>query len=473
MDDRKIVEMLHQARPEPPEDFAARIDRELVRLQSGKDAEKMRRKLPMAALVAIALAILTAFGAIAATVAGNLLKDKLSAGGAGDAAEQVKDVHAEQAEAGFGFAVEQCYWEGGTLCLSYTATVPVDGQYYLLGLEMPKLNGERLHGEGYYVDDELSGYLMLMGGEHMTTRVEIRRMTAYANQVKDAGNQLTLRASFLTPNRPIKWVNAEQYQRLMGEGAFTDMLPEDGFFYVNSEEAEPVLGLAELKPVQDQWLQQWLQTDETERLSAEALDGLGLATVQQSFEVTVDVDDARYDGPVYKGLEARELEFEGFSVAVGQFELSHLNCGMALTVTPGDGVAPEDVPVDFALYLLDGTPLISEGKGWTSFAWWNGTAFHVHCDGTGVLAIGGAESFLLTPLYYDPASDAYRPDLENAVAIHPTEAQFEDRPDAVWATARGNYYHSDRYCMGMEGAEEISRADAEAQGKQPCLVCVG
>lgn len=469
MNEREIIEMLRETRPEPPAGFDGRIDRELIRLQSEKEAERMKRKLPMAALVAIIIAILAAFGAIAATVAGNLLKEMLNAGGAGDVAEKVQDVHAEQTGDGFGFTVEQCYWEGDTLCLSYTATVPEDGQHYLLGLEMPKLNGERLHGEGCYIDDELSGYLMLMGGSHMSTRVGIRRMTAYANQVREAGNRLTVRACFMTPNRLVKWVNAEQYQRLLGEGEFTDLLPEDGFFYINSEEPEPVLGLAELKPVQARWSEQ----DEPELLDAGALEEMGIVTLQKSFEITVDVDDARYEGSVYKGLEQRRLQFEGFTVEVTRFELSHLNCSMSLTVTPGEGVDPTAVPADFALYLPDGTPLISRGRGFTSFAWWNGTACHVRCEGVGVLAIGGAKSFLLTPMRYDAATDACEPDLENASPITPTEAQFEDRPEAVWATSRGNYYHSDRYCMGMEGAEETTVESAEAAGKQPCPVCVG
>lgn len=469
MNDREIIDMLKQTRPEPSADFAGRIDRELVRLQSGKDAEMMRRKLPMAALVAILLAILTAFGAIAATVAGNLLKDRLSAGGAKDAAEKVKDVHAEQADEGFRFTVEQCYWEGDTLCLSYSAAVPEDGQTYLLGLEMPLLNGERLRGEGHYMDDELSGYLMLMGGEHMTTKVEIRRMTAYAYQIRDMGNAVTVRASFMTPNRPVKWVNGEQYQRLLGEGEYTDELPEDGFFYLNSEESMPVLGLAELKPVQDYWSAQ----DTPVRLTANVLEELGLVTLQKSLKVNVDVDDARYDGPIYRGLEARNLRFKDFSAEIGQFELTHLNCSMTLTVTPDDGADIADVPTDFALYLPDGTPLISDDRGWTSYAWWNGSDFHIRCDGIGVLAIGGADHFLLTPLRFDAERHVYNPDLENAVEVVPTEAQFEDKPDAVWMTSMGNYYHSDRYCMGMEGAEETTVAAAEAAGKRPCLVCVG
>lgn len=469
MNEREIIGMLRRTRPEPPLGFDRRIDRELIRLQSGKEAEKMRRKIPLAALVAIIIAILTAFGAIAATVAGNLLKEMLNAGGAGDVAEKVQDVHAEQTGDGFGFTVEQCYWEGDTLCLSYTATVPEDGQMYLLGLEMPKLNEERLHGAGCYIDDELSGYLMLMGGAHMTTKVGIRRMTAYANQVREAGNRLTVRACFMTPNRPVKWVNAEQYQRLLGEGEFTDLLPEDGIFYINSEEPEPVLGLAELKPVQERWLKQ----DEPERLNAKSLEEIGLVTVQKSFEIAVDVDDARYEGPVYRGLEDRTLQFEGFSVEVRQFELTHLNCTMRLTVTPDAGTDAAEIPTDFALYLPDGTPLISDGKGWTCFAWWNDSSCNVRCDGTGVMAIGGENSFLLTPMRYDVVTDACEPDMENAVPIAPTEAQFEDRPEAVWATSRGNYYHSDRYCMGMEGAEETTVESAEAAGKQPCPVCVG
>lgn len=469
MNDREIIGMIKQSRPEPSRDFAGRIDRELVRLQYGKDAEKMRRKLPMAALVAIIIAILTAFGAIAATVAGSMLRDRLNAGGARDAAERVKDVHAEQADGGFSFTVEQCYWEGDTLCLSYQATVPEDGQPYLLALEMPRLNGERLHGEGYYVDDELSGYLMLMGGEHMTALTEIRRVTAYANQVLDDGNQLTLRACFMTPERSIKWVNAEQYRRLLGEGTYTDALPEDGFFYVNSEDPTPVLGLAELKPVQDRWSEQV----EPARLSAEDLQDLGIVTIQKTFEVAVDVDDARYEGPVYRGLEARSLQFEGFSVEVRQFELTHLNCTMTLTVTPDGGTDLAEVPTDFALYLPNGVPVLSDGKGWTSFAWRDGDSFHIRCDGRGVLAIGGADRFLMMPLYYEASDDTYTPDMENAVEVVPTEAQFADKPDAVWATPMGNYYHRDRYCMGMEGAEETTVEAAEAAGKKPCLVCIG
>ena len=473
MNERELIDLLRRTRPEPPKQLAERIEGDLVRLRRGKDGKMMRRKMPMAALVAVIIAILTAFGAIAATVAGSLLKDRLNAGGAGDAASRVQEVHAEESRQGFSFTVEQCYWEGGTLCLSYRATVPEDGRQYLLGLEMPELNGERLRGPGYYMDDELSGYLLLLGGERMTTLSEIRRLTAYANQVRAAGNRLTLRASFMTPNRPVKWVSGEKYQRLLGEGAYTYELPEDGFFYIDADQSMPVLGLAELKPVQAYW-----SAHEDQRLRAGDLQQLGLVRLEQTLEVTVDVDDARYDGPTCRGVTPDIIQFDGFAVEMTGFELTHLNCAMRMTVTPDAGVDIADVPTDFALYLPDGSPLLADGREWISFAWPNATGdgvagYNVRCEATGILAIGGAESLMLVPTYCDPETGDMTPDLDNAAAISPTEAPIDGNADAVWATERGNYYHRDRYCMGMEGASETTVEAARDAGKQPCPVCIG
>lgn len=434
MNERKLIERLRASRPEPPKGFAERIDCELVRLQAGKDAKRMKHKIPMAALVAILLLILTAFGAIAATVAGNLLKEKLNAGGAGDVAEQVRDVHAEQAVEGFSFSVEQCYWEGHELCFSYKASVPEDGNTYLLGLEMPVLNGERLTGVGHYLDDDLSGYLMVLGGEHMTTVSEVLRVTAYANQTRERGNVMTLRAAIMTPNQPIPWTDADRPM--------------------------PMVELEALESVQE------LRQKGVQRLSAKDLEDMGLVKVSKTFEIDVNVDDARYGGPVYRGVEQRELRFNGFNVSIRHFELSHLTCAMTLLVIPEEGVDLSDVPMDFALYRKNGQRMTEDE--WICWAWPKDGAVSVTCFCNGILDIGGADRFLLVPM-----GENHAPDLGNVARITPTQEQPANSANAVWATPKGNYYHTDRYCMDMTGAEQTTVEAAEAEGKQPCPVCAG
>ena len=46
-----------------------------------------------------------------------------------------------------------------------------------------------------------------------------------------------------------------------------------------------------------------------------------------------------------------------------------------------------------------------------------------------------------------------------------------DGMDLCWSTEQGSYYHMDRTCMGMIGAQYGTVADSRAHGRQPCPVC--
>lgn len=493
MNDRELKSMIRASRPLPRDGFAERIDCELVRLQSGKDENIMKRKIPLAALVALMVALLTAVGAIAATVINNRLRQELSDGGADDVAALVQDVNMERSDDGFVFAVDQCYWEGSDICLSYHAAVPDDGREYLLGLEIPTLNGHRLsYSSGLYMNNELDGYVLVLGGERMTTVSEVLRLNVYDAQVLESGNTVAFRANFMTPRREIRWVTRAEYEALLrAEGEYRPAVWDDRYFYVDREKPVPSLTLSELMPVQELWasmeLSEWITPENDEaidrygRLTAEQLEAAELATLEKRFEIEIDADGARYEGPVYRGVRERTLQFRNFTVEIEGFTLSHLYCGVDMIVRPDDGAEINEIPTDFGLYLPDGTPLCRDESGsyMSGFGWKGGqdadgrpSYINLHLDLSGVLAVGSGETFLLVPMRYDAKEDRMTPDMDDAAVIAPTEAQFEDDPDGIWATEFGNYYHTDRYCMGMQNAQRTTAAEAEAAGKKRCIVCM-
>ena len=62
--------------------------------------------------------------------------------------------------------------------------------------------------------------------------------------------------------------------------------------------------------------------------------------------------------------------------------------------------------------------------------------------------------------------------LDNTVAASPTPDSMNRDEQIVFAVEQGNFYHSNPECSRMMGASECNVANAEANGKMPCPICL-
>ena len=191
--------------PQTPKGFHDRVEQTLGGLENKNMRNHHNNRKLRIAMIAALIAILATTAVAVAVVLGNArFKQALTDSGADEVAELVQEVHvpaAESEDGGFALSIDEIIWEDDQLYFSYTASVPEDGNRYLLALYTPLLNGEPMvfYATGWeasaFFDDRFQTVIPL-GGVQPATCGQLLTFKVNPTLRQRASNALFLRADF-------------------------------------------------------------------------------------------------------------------------------------------------------------------------------------------------------------------------------------------------------------------------------------
>ena len=417
--------------PRTPKGFHDRVEQTL----SGLEDMKMRRnnnyrKLNVA-LTAALIAILATTAVAVAVVLGNArFKQALTDGGADEVAALVQEVHVpatgDEAD-GFALSIDEIIWEDDKLYFTYTASVPEDGNRYLMALYTPLLNGEPMvfYATGWeasaFFDDRFQTVIPL-GGVQPATCGQLLTFKVNPALRQRASNALFLRADFFKTD--IDLTNNQSGF----ESQFKGVVPTVVLTFDESDRfGESFDSYAERLE---------LSTEETEALHSivdaagedgiltpEELSGVEGIEYATRRETRMAVDASKLKQTVYDGVEETAFEVNGCELTVEDFHMTHLGASFQLRVTAPTGMNEEEgmrlaSSVAFpgqvnehgytwSLLRPDGSELALDER-WEGGAGYqplpDGTAsYGLSYDSDGIIPLDGLEKVILMPrrLAYD------------------------------------------------------------------------
>jgi len=353
--------------PLPP-GFAERLAR--VAVEKRRAAQAARPRRAALALAAILLALLLAGAALAAAKLGMLGKIFEERGADEEAAARVQELGVEGGgeilRAAFGDAI----WEGNDLYVSFTASVPDDGNTYLLALMPPARGGKMVDfatGMYLYYDipiafalggdgpTELSQLMHLVPGDADGSKpfelamdvvllraykevVGIPHMEFYAQMTEEASSAIGDESSseVVQPEADDRLYYAKSDEDT--DRSIDMRHRRDVFDYIERKKAEfREENPPRLKPV-DPSLYFGPEYEEVRYddflIGAEMLEELGIGE---------KVDAAELKATVYpsagarKVAEQRAIEGNGFTAKIASFEMTHLGIQYAVEIYPDGG----------------------------------------------------------------------------------------------------------------------------------------
>ena len=513
--------------PRTPKGFHDRVEQTL----SGLEDMKMRRnnnyrKLNVA-LIAALIAILATTAVAVAVVLGNArFKQALTDGGADEVAELVQEVHmpaAESEDGGFALSIDEIIWEDDQLYFSYTASVPDDGNRYLMALYTPLLNGEPMvfFATGWeasaFFDDRFQTVIPL-GGVQPATCGQLLTFKVDPALRQRAANALFLRADFFKTD--IGFTNNQSGF----ESQFKGVVPTVVLSFDESDR------FGESFDSYVERLELSAKEREALRSIVDAAGGDGILTPE-------DIPQSPYSETVYDGVEETEFEVNGCELTVEDFHMTHLGASFRLRVTAPkemdktEGMRQAEIVAfpglrgehhfTWSLLRPDGSELALD-QGWEGGAGYqplpDGTAsYGLSYDIDGIIPLEGLEKVILMPysIAYDendnktfdylkdwaveltPILKPVQTIAEPIQTLSPEEQAAFDRfmngevltrlerqviaanwkagnpTVTVYATEKGSFYHVDIECSGMRNAFPWDIEDAVKDGKLPCPDCVG
>ncbi len=507
--------------PPTPRGFHDRVEQTLHALEDMDRRQNRRYKKLTAALVA-ALVALLAVGAVAAVIGNNQLKRELSDSGATDMAERVQDVHLADASDGFGFSIDEVAWEGDDLYISYTMSVPEDGNTYLVGLMQPTINGEPVNYRSSRYMDDLSGMAAALGGDYPATDTVVLPVLADSRELELKDMELSVSAAFFSTDRPLEYI--PDFFDAEGEYNHPELLVHwDGgvieqeiypsadtlYYWWISESGTPMIDLSMFPEVLTAMAAEdaeekghvtvtydaegWPQTG----LTPAGLDSTGVATLVTERSLSLPLSEDMVSHDLYNGLEEDTFRYRDMTIVIEDFHMTHFQLTARIWMLPDENV-PEDVGADYfdrfpgMEFRVNGKNLADGFFGGIE-AMKDGVLCYredYRCDD--YIPLGNLESLELVACRWDEETREkvvgevvaeLRPILDTAAAEEEARAlalreaagswQPGDPDITVWATDRGTYYHLERECSGMREPHEWAIADAVAAGKAPCPACAG
>ena len=367
--------------PPTPEGFHRRVEATLRMLEE----RDMKRHLNKTALLAAALIALLTVTAAAAVIGHSNFRQRLNDEGAGEVAELVQEVHraAESADAeGFDFSIDEIVWEAGDLYISYSLSVPENGNY-LVAMSNPTLNGEKLayDAKGWttpkFIDAENeSPAVLLMGGKRKTSCNELWTFAVDPRLRDRPDNQLGFKAMLYTTD-----------QEFEGQSDWTDML------------------------------------DPPDSLSDDALNAIDQAEYVAEREISMNLNAAALPEVVYNDVAEHDFEVGECRIHVDAFRMTHLGASIEYTVSAANTAGLGDtLNEDWRFGTLDGKPLgySMGGNGGASMEERDDgtTVYHCSWRENAFLPLRDMESILFAPVSYDDDGQM-RYDMTRAVTLTP------------------------------------------------------
>lgn len=435
--------------PPTPERFSLRVERTLQSLEE-KDMNKtsVRRKLIL--LVAALLAALLAATAVAAIRGNSNFKARLEEEGAGEVAGLVQESHAAApgAEEGFAFSIDEILWEDANLYVSYSLSVPDDGNY-LVAMYAPTLNGERLEydAKGFTLPKffDLSGdaqypAVLLLGGGHKTSCNELWTLRVDPRLRERRDNQLRFRAVLLRTDVD-----------LPASSDWTDLLdPPEYFFFTKNwrDEVDP-----EAMGDFDGDAQTMLDAvdaarDSAGELTLNALLDSGYAEYAAQRVVNMTLDASGFEQTLFNDVAEHDFDVDGLHLHIDSFRMTHLGVRIVYTASV-PGASGEDrqavdrlndfVDANWHFGALDGKTLGyslggSGGGGWSPLK--DGTpAYRLSWSESVILPLDGLERIAFAPVTWrnDAQGNQLPPayDMERAILLTPVYSESVARAEAA------------------------------------------
>ena len=441
--------------PPTPKGFHDRMERTLGGLEE-RNMKHHYRKLSVAlaaALIMLSMAVATAM------VLGNArFKRALIDNGADDVAALVQEPRVSATRdgtEGFALSVDEILWEDDRLYFSYTASVPNDGDRYLLALYTPLLNGEVMTfyptgwERGAFFDDSVQQVIPLGGtrpascGQLLTFRVDPALR-------ENAANALFLRADFFR-------TDTDFTGDVSGfESAFKGVVPTVCLTFDKSESIEdyaerlalPASERAALRRISD-------AAGEDGILTPEELSDVDKIEHAARREVRMAMDASALGEAVYEGIRESVFTVMGCKVAVESFHMNHLGADFRLRVT-----APGSVPEAERMRLASEVASPGMGDGQDGYHWSlfrpdgselaldqgceGGVSFQPLADGTpsfvvsysisGIIRMKGLEKVVLMPYSFHQDEDGaviYYYMKEWAIELTPVPGRASDSGEPV------------------------------------------
>ena len=416
--------------PQTPKGFHDRLEKTLGGLQ---DTDMRRnhnyRKLNIA-LIAALIAILATTAVAVAVVLGNArFKQALTDSGADEVAELVQEVHVpatgDEAD-GFGLSIDEIIWEDDQLYFSYTASVPEDGNRYMLALYTPLLDGEPMvfHATGWeasaFFDNRFQTVIPL-GGAQPATCGQLLTFKVNPALRQRAANALFLRGDFFKTD--IGFTDNQNGFESQFKGVVPTVVltfDESGRF---GESFDSYAERLELSTEESEVLRSIVDAaGEDGILTPEELSGVEGIEYAARKEVRMAVDATKLAQMVYDGVAEREFEVNGCRLTVEDFHMTHLGASFQLRVTAPAGMNEEGMRLassvafpgqvnehgyTWSLFRPDGSELALD-EGWEGGAGYqplpDGTAsYGLSYDIDGIIPLEGLEKVILMPyrLAYD------------------------------------------------------------------------
>lgn len=415
--------------PQTPKGFHDRLEKTLGGLQ---DTDMRRnhnyRKLNIA-LIAALIAILATTAVAVAVVLGNArFKQALTDSGADEVAALVQEVHVpatgDEAD-GFALSIDEIIWEDDKLYFTYTASVPDDGNRYLLALYTPLLDGEPMvfQATGWessaFFDDRFQTVIPL-GGAQPATCGQVLTFKVNPALRRRAANALFLRGDFFKTDIGFTGSESGIETRFKGAVPTVDLTiarDEDSLLEHSEQMSLPVAESEALRSIANAAGEDGVLTPE----ELSAVDGIEQAARR---EVRMALDASKLMQTVYDGVEESGFERNGCTVSIVDFHLTHLGASVRLRATAPAGLSEEEgmrqawgvvSPMEdedgngysWCLFRPDGSMLaLEEG-------WYGGAGYGLSPDGRAsyefainidsIIPLEGLEKVLLMPyrMHYD------------------------------------------------------------------------
>ena len=414
--------------PRTPKGFHDRVEQTLGGLEDTEMRyDRKHRRLSIALVAALIAILATAAVAVAVVLGNSRFKQALTDSGADEVAELVQEVHvpATGGEAeGFALSIDEIIWEDDKLYFTYTASVPDDGNSYLLALYTPLLNGEPMafHTTNGWFEtstffDGGDQYAIPLGGARPACCGQLLTFRVNPKLRQSAANALFLRADFFRTDVGFTGDMDDTGDPFKG-AVPTLYLSWDA--WDDPDSLEEYIGRTRLADGEAEMLRAVAEAaGEDGILTPEELAAVEGIEAAARREVRMAVDASKLAQTVYDGVEQTEFALEdwnGCTLTVEEFHMTHLGASFRLRVTAPAGLPEEEgmrlassvafpgelhESYSWSVFRPDGSAL-ALGQGWGGNAGYrlqpDGRAsYGLNYDVRGIIPLEGLDKVILMP----------------------------------------------------------------------------